>query len=135
MKLLSTIKSIEIARKYQRKDGSWGNVYGIIFESGDDTIIAETFISDEGQKRRGIMVGAVGVARLSMSVRPWTDSKGVKHNAQDISLEEFTLANTNIKTETSPTTEDNSSVPTAQPATAEESAGEVPEQNNSKLPS
>ena len=108
MKLLSTIESIEIARKYQRKDGSWGNVYNIVFKSGDDTIAAETFWTEEGQKRRGIVVGAVGFARLSMATRPWTDRNGINHIAQDINLEDFQLANTNIKIDAAPTTEESS---------------------------
>ena len=39
MKILATIKSVEITRTYPHQDGTFGNVYGVTIESGNDTII------------------------------------------------------------------------------------------------
>ena len=98
MKLLATIKSVEITRTYPHQDGTFGNVYGVTIESGNDTIIAETFRTAESQKKAGIVPGAIGFANLAFEVRPWTDKQGKAHYAQDIKLERFELANTNIRT-------------------------------------
>ena len=56
MKLLATIKSVEITRTYPHQDGTFGNVYGVTIESGNDTIIAETFRTAESQKKAGIVL-------------------------------------------------------------------------------
>ncbi len=98
MKILANIKSVEITRTFQHQDGTFGNVYGVTFESGNDTIIAETFRSAESQKKAGIVPGAIGFAIIAFDVRPWTDKQGKAHYAQDIKLERFELANTNIRT-------------------------------------
>jgi hypothetical protein len=98
MKLLATIKSVEITRTYPHQDGTFGNVYGVTIESGNDTIIAETFRTAESQKKAGIVPGAIGTATIAFEVRPWTDKQGKAHYAQDIKLERFELANTNSRT-------------------------------------
>ena len=98
MKLLATIKSVEITRTYPHQDGTFGNVYGVTIESGNDTIIAETFRTAESQKKACIVPGAIGTATIAFEVRPWTDKQGKAHYAQDIKLERFELANTNIRT-------------------------------------
>jgi len=98
MKILANIKSVEITRTFQHQDGTFGNVYGVTFESGNDTLIAETFRSAESQKKAGIVPGAIGFAIIAFDVRPWTDKQGKAHYAQDIKLERFELANQNIRT-------------------------------------
>ena len=98
MKILATIKSVEITRTYPHQDGTFGNVYGVTIESGNDTIIAETFRTAESQKKAGIVPGAIGTATIAFEVRPWTDKQGKAHYAQDIKLERFELANQNIRT-------------------------------------
>ena len=103
MKLLATIKSVEITRTFQHQDGTYGNVYGVTIESGNDTIIAETFRDTESQKRNGIVAGAIGTATLTFNVRPWTDKQGKAHYSQDIKLDRFELANRNISTESAQT--------------------------------
>ena len=104
MKLLATIKSVEITRTFQHQDGTFGNVYGVTIESGNDTIIAETFRDAESQKRHGIVPGAIGTAIIDFAVRPWTDKQGKAHYSQDIRLNRFDLANQNIRTD-APATE------------------------------
>lgn len=99
MKQLATIKSVKLGRQYQRQDGTFGNIYAVTVECGDDTIIAETFVSKEGQAKRGIVPGAIGTVQLSFGVRPWTDKQGQEHETQDIRLTDFQLANQNIRTE------------------------------------
>ena len=89
MKLLATIKAVAITRQYQRKDGTFGNVYGVTLESGDDVILAETFVNKEGQERRGILPGNIGTARIELSVRDWRDRNGNDHQTQDIRLADF----------------------------------------------
>ena len=104
MKLLATIKSVEITRTFQHQDGTFGNVYGVTIESGNDTIIAETFRDADSQKRHGIVPGAIGTAIIDFAVRPWTDKQGKAHYSQDIRLNRFDLANQNIRTD-APATE------------------------------
>ena len=116
MKILATIKSIEITRTYQRQDQSWGNVYGVTFESGNDTIIAETFRDTESQKRHGIVPGVIGTAIIDFAVRPWTDKQGKAHYSQDIRLNRFDLANQNIRTDTPATEQKPQDNPPAAPA-------------------
>ena len=129
MKLLATIKSVEITRTYPHQDGTFGNVYGVTIESGNDTIIAETFRTAESQKKAGIVPGAIGFANLAFEVRPWTDKQGKAHYAQDIKLERFELANTNIRTGEFST----EAAPAADPAPEpQEPAGE--QQGKSDLP-
>ena len=132
MKLLATIKSVEITRTYPHQDGTFGNVYGVTIESGNDTIIAETFRTAESQKKAGIVPGAIGFANLAFEVRPWTDKQGKAHYAQDIKLERFELANQNIRTGEA-ATEAAPAAPAADPAPApQEPAGE--QQGKSDLP-
>ncbi len=134
MKILANIKSVEITRTYPHQDGTFGNVYGVTIESGNDTIIAETFRTAESQKKAGIVPGAIGTAILAFDVRPWTDKQGKEHYAQDIKLERFELANQNIRTgeaatEAAPAAE----APAAPAAPApQEPAGE--QQGKSDLP-
>lgn len=89
MKILATIKAVAITRQYQRQDGTFGNVYGVTLESGDDVILAETFVNKEGQERRGILPGNIGTARIELSVRDWRDRNGNDHQTQDIRLADF----------------------------------------------
>lgn len=123
MKLLATIKSVKLARQYQRQDGTYANIFGVTLESGDDTIMAETFFSKESQQKRGIVPGAIGNATVTMSLREWTDRQGNPHTTQEVRLADFALANRHISTESAPnaTTEESSAV--EQPA--EEAAKET----------
>ena len=89
MKILATIKSVAITRQYQRQDGTFCNVYGVTLESGDDVILAETFVNKVGQERRGILPGNIGTARIELSVRDWRDRNGNDHQTQDIRLADF----------------------------------------------
>lgn len=89
MKILATIKAVAITRQYQRQDGTYGNVYGVTLESGDDVILAETFVNKVGQERRGILPGNIGTARIELSVRDWRDRNGNDHQTQDIRLADF----------------------------------------------
>lgn len=98
MKILTTIESVEITRKVQHQDGTWGNVYGITLASGDDRILAERFTSDEGLKKAGIVAGAVGNAQLEFNVNRGTSKAGNPYCIQNIRLVRFDLANQNIKT-------------------------------------
>ena len=120
MKLLATIKSVKLARQYQRKDGTYANIFGVTLESGDDTIMAETFLSKESQQKRGIVPGAIGNATVTMSLREWTDRQGNPHTTQEVRLADFALANRHISTESAPTatSEESSAVeqPAAEPA-------------------
>ena len=112
MKLLATIKSVKLARQYQRQDGTYANIFGVTLESGDDTIMAETFLSKESQQKKGIVPGAIGNATVTMSLREWTDRQGNPHTTQEVRLADFALANRHISTESAPnaTTEESSAV-------------------------
>ena len=103
MKILATIESVEITRKVQHTDGTWGNVYGITLASGDDRILAERFTSDEGLKKAGIVAGAVGNAQLEFNVNRGTSKAGNPYCIQNIRLVRFDLANRNISTESAQT--------------------------------
>ena len=103
MKILATIESVEITRKVQHQDGTWGNVYGITLASGDDRILAERFTSDEGLKKAGIVAGAVGNAQLVFNVNRGTSKAGNPYCIQNIRLVRFDLANRNISTESAQT--------------------------------
>ena len=106
MKILATIESVEITRKVQHQDGTWGNVYGITLASGDDRILAERFTSDEGLKKEGIIAGAVGNAQLDFNVNRGTSKAGNHYCIQNIRLVRFYLANRNLTNDTaSPATE------------------------------
>ena len=106
MKILATIESVEITRKVQHQDGTWGNVYGITFASGDDRILAERFTSDEGLKKAGIIAGAVGNAQLDFNVNRGTSKAGNPYCIQNIRLVRFDLANRNLTNDTaSPATD------------------------------
>lgn len=96
MKVLSTIKAVKVSRQYKRQDGSYAAIYGITIEAGDDTIYAETFITKDGQQKRGLVSGAIGTAILEMSVREWTDRMGEVRHTQDIKLTDFVMANRNL---------------------------------------
>lgn len=111
MKVLVTIESIEVIRKVQRNDGTWGNVYGVTMASGDDKILAECWKTEEGQKKSGIVKGAIGTAKLDFHVNRGTSRAGNPYLIQNIKLDRFDLANRNISTE--------------QPATAEPSSEEL----------
>ena len=106
MKILATIESVEITRKVQHQDGTWGNVYGITLASGDDRILAERFTSDEGLKKAGIVAGAVGNAQLEFNVNRGTSKAGNPYCIQNIRLVRFDLSNRNLTNGTaSPATE------------------------------
>lgn len=96
MKSLVTIKNVEIVRKFQHTDGTFSNVYGITLESGEDTICAESFVSQESQKKIGLKIGAIGTASIEFAVRYWQDKEGKNHPTTDIRLKRFDLANRNI---------------------------------------
>jgi hypothetical protein len=98
MKLLATIKDVRLARQYEREDHSWGQVYKVTIESGDDTIIAECYSSKEYQAQQGIVPGAIGDVTLKMSLSKNTGRDGFQF--QQISLTRFALANAHIKTQT-----------------------------------
>ena len=104
MKILATIKSVEIVRSFPHQDGTFGNVYGVTIESGDDEIIAETFVDHDGQVKRGIVPGAIGTAILEFSVSRGVGRSGQSYTIQRIGLKRFDLANRNISTESAQTT-------------------------------
>ena len=103
MKILATIESVEIVRSFPHQDGTFGNVYGVTIESGDDEIIAETFIDHEGQVKRGIVPGAIGTAILEFSVNRGVSRSGQSYTIQRIGLKRFDIANRNISTESAQT--------------------------------
>jgi len=103
MKVLATIKAVEIVRQFQHQDGTFGNVYGVTIESGDDLIIAETFKTAESQKRDGIIPGAVGTAVLEFTISRGVNKMGKGYTIQRIGLKRFDLANRNISTESAQT--------------------------------
>ena len=116
MKILATIESVEITRKVQHQDGTWGNVYGITLASGDDRILAERFTSDEGLKKAGIIAGAVGNAQLDFNVNRGTSKAGNPYCIQNIRLVRFDLANRNLTNDTaSPATDAQAPAQPAQP--------------------
>ena len=116
MKILATIESVEITRKVQHQDGTWGNVYGITLASGDDRILAERFTSDEGLKKAGIIAGAVGNAQLDFNVNRGTSKAGNPYCIQNIRLVRFDLANRNLTNDNAaPSTEAAQAAP-AEPA-------------------
>ena len=116
MKILATIESVEITRKVQHSDGTWGNVYGITLASGDDRILAERFTSDEGLKKAGIVAGAVGNAQLEFNVNRGTSKAGNPYCIQNIRLVRFDLANQNIRTDAPATEQKPQDNPPAAPA-------------------
>ena len=118
MKLLATIKGVRIQRQYKRQDGTFGNIFGVTLESGDDTIIAETFFTKEAQAKRGIVPGAIGMATVAMSVREWQDKDLNTRYNQDIRLTDFSLANRAIHTDTTSATADDQQAVTAMMAEA-----------------
>lgn len=106
MKVLATIKSVEIVRSFPHQDGTFGNVYGVTIEIGDDEIIAETFVDHDGQVKRGIVPGAIGTAILEFSVKRGVSRSGQSYTIQRIGLKRFDLANRNLNNDTAaPATE------------------------------
>ena len=139
MKLLATIKSVKLARQYQRQDGTYANIFGVTIESGDDTIMAETFLSKESQQKRGIVPGAIGNATVTMSLREWTDRQGNPHTTQEVRLADFALANRHISTESAQAaaSEDSSAVEQPAAETAKETltpAEQAQVEENTQLP-
>lgn len=139
MKLLATIKSVKLARQYQRQDGTYANIFGVTIESGDDTIMAETFLSKESQQKRGIVPGAIGNATVTMSLREWTDRQGNPHTTQEVRLADFALANRHISTESAQAAASEESSAAEQPAaeTAKETltpAEQAQVEENTNLP-
>ena len=124
MKILATIKTVAITRQYQRQDGTFGNVYGVTLESGDDVILAETFVNKEGQERRGILPGNIGTARIELSVRDWRDRNGNDHQTQDIRLADFQPAQNRKASDNAPATEAAKAEPETQ-ATAQPTPEQV----------
>ena len=123
MKILATIESVEITRKVQHSDGTWGNVYGITLASGDDRILAYRFTSEEWLKRAGIVVGAVGNAQLEFRVNRGTGKNGNPYCIQNIRLVRFDLANRNLTNDNAtPATE---AAPAASAEPAQEAAQEA----------
>ena len=116
MKLLATIKDVRLARQYEREDHSWGQVYKVTIESGDDTIIAECYSSKEYQAQQGIVPGAIGNATVTMSLREWTDRQGNPHTTQEVRLADFALANRHISTESAQAAASEESSAVEQPA-------------------
>ena len=114
MKLLATIKDVRLARQYEREDHSWGQVYKVTIESGDDTIIAECYSSKEYQAQQGIVPGAIGDVTLKMSLSKNTGRDGFQF--QQISLTRFALANRHISTESAQTAASEEVPATEQPA-------------------
>ena len=105
MKILATIESVEVTRKFQHQDGTWGNVYGVTLVAGDDKILAECWRNEESQKKAGIVPGAVGTAKLDFAVSRGTSKAGNPYVIGNIKLDRFDLANQNIRTEV-PTNEE-----------------------------
>ena len=99
MKILATIDSVELIRKVQRPDGTWGNVYGVTLVSGDDNILAECWKSDEAQKKAGIVPNAIGTAFLEFTVNRGTSKAGNPYVVGNTKLTRFDLANQNIRTD------------------------------------
>lgn len=98
MRVLVTIESVEIVRKVQRKDGTWGNVYGVIMVSGDDRILAECWRSDEGMKKAGIVPGGIGTAQLEFNVSRGVSSRtGLPYLVGNTTLRHFDIPNQNMQ--------------------------------------
>lgn len=127
MKIEGKIKSVKVARQYQRQDGTFGNIFGVVIERGDDEIFAETFLTKEGQQRRGIEEGRMGTATIEMKVRTWNDREGKEHQTQQANLKDFELANAALQ----PATEAAPAAPAPQAASEAAPAGE---QDASDLP-
>ena len=123
MKILATIESVEITRKVQHSDGTWGNVYGITLASGDVLILPDRFTSEERPKRSGIVAGAVGNAQLEFHVNRGTGKNGNPYCIQNIRLVRFDLANRNLTSDKAePATE---AAPAAPAEPAQEAAQEA----------
>ena len=136
MKALVTIESVEITRKVQRQDGTWGNVYGVIMVSGDDKILAECWRSEEGMKKNGIVPGAIGTAHLEFKVSRGVSKAGNPYLIGNISLRGFDLANQNIRADAPATTEQKQPEASAEEVAAgmAEAAAEAEEKQGDDLP-
>ena len=124
MKLLATIKDVRLARQYEREDHSWGQVYKVTIESGDDTIIAECYSSKDYQAQQGIVPGAIGDVTLNMSLSKNTGRYGFQF--QQISLTRFALANAHIKTQATEAAPEQPATQEAAPAAPAAVQGDVP---------
>jgi hypothetical protein len=91
MKVLATIESVKITRKVQRHDGTFGNVYGVVFTTGDDKIMAESFRTEESMKKAGIVPGAIGTVQLEFKVSEGISKAGNPYCIQNINLRSFEL--------------------------------------------
>ena len=121
MKLLATIKSVKLARQYQRQDGTYANIFGVTIESGDDTIMAETFLSKESQQKKGIVPGAIGTVQLEFKVSEGISKAGNPYCIQNINLRSFELPKDLRKT-----TEVATEQPAAETATQAAVQGDLP---------
>ena len=124
MKLLATIKDVRLARQYEREDHSWGQVYKVTIESGDDTIIAECYSPKEYQAQQGIVPGAIGDVTLKMSLSKNTGRDGFQF--QQISLTRFALANAHIKTQATEAAPEQPATQEAAPTAPAAVQGDVP---------
>ena len=120
MKILATIESVEVTRKFQHQDGTWGNVYGVTLVAGDDKILAECWRNEESQKKAGIVPGAVGTAKLDFAVSRGTSKAGNPYVIGNIKLDRFDLANQNIRTDAPATEQKPQDNPPAAPADPEQ---------------
>ena len=131
MKILANIESVEITRKVQHSDGTWGNVYGITLASGDDRILADRFTNEEWLKRAGIVAGAVGNAQLEFHVNRGTGKNGNPYCIQNIRLVSFDLANRNLTSDKAETATEAAPAAPAEPA---QEAAQEAQADGSKLP-
>ena len=89
MLLLSEIRAISLTRSWRREDGTYGNVYQVEIKSGDDVLLTETFLTQDGMDKRGIIPGAVGQARVMFDTNTFTNREGKRIKVQRIRLEHF----------------------------------------------
>lgn len=89
MLLLAEVRAIALTRSWRREDGTYGNVYQVEMKSGDDVLLVETFLTQEGMDKRGIVPGAVGQARVLFDINAFTNREGKRMKVQRIRLESF----------------------------------------------
>lgn len=68
MKILGKVISIVETDVFRHKDGTYGPIYSVRIECGDDEFVARSFHSREGQERIGLRVGAYGEFRITAEV-------------------------------------------------------------------